>query len=231
MRGFCRPLTAANLHIRTLYSDGTEEVGQHLMNKMKEGTCASTGSRSRTITDIDLVESLDANERQDSQDCHIDIVSSDHVASADLIVFPMGSFFASILVNLLPNGVGRAIVRRKCPKVYVPNTGCDPEMAGYALAECVQRIIDMVRQDHIRNSPPHSQAADIPVNDILNFVVLDTVNCQYSVQIDKAIIAELGVVVIDVPLIDLQETSAENGRMNTRIDPSKIAEVLVSLAS
>jgi CofD-related protein of GAK system len=237
VKGFCRPLTAANLHIRTLYSDGTEEVGQHMMNVNKGAS--SQLSPSRKIVQMDLVEGLHSVERQESQTCHIDIVSSDLVASADLIVFPMGSFFASILVNLLPKGVGRAIVRRKCPKVYVPNTGHDPEMTGYTLAECVERIIAMVRDDHKRHSSRDLlQSADVPVRDILNFVVIDTTYCRYSVEIDKEAIANIGVAVVDVPLLSPDQCSAiqsvsQSGviEKSTRLDPSKIAEVLISLAS
>jgi CofD-related protein of GAK system len=239
VRGVCRPLTAANLHIRALYSDGTEEVGQHLMNKLSNVPKANNELLSlRKIAQIDLVESLCSEVRQESQKCHIDIMSSDLVGSADLIVFPMGSFFASVLVNLLPKGVGRAIVKRKCPKVYIPNTGYDSEMNGYTLAECVQVIIDMVRNDHNRHRASQMLAIDIPVKDILNFVLLDTANCEYSFEIDKQAISDLGVTVIDVPLVNLSTSlmtenilaCAANERY-TRLDATKVAEVLTSLAS
>jgi hypothetical protein len=77
-------------------------------------------------------------------------MSFELVGFADQIVFPMGSIFARILVNSHPKGVGSAIVKRKCPEVYmVPNTGYDPEMNGYTLVECVQVIIDMIREDQL----------------------------------------------------------------------------------
>jgi CofD-related protein of GAK system len=230
IKGFVRPLTGANLHIRTRYSDGREEVGQHLMNKGKDKSTSSTNNK---IVDIDLVEFLDLEgERQESQTCYIDIVSSDLVASADLIVFPMGSFFASILVNLLPKGVGRAIVKRKCPKIYIPNTGFDFEMNGYTLVECVQRIVDMIRADHVP-CDSETQLADPlvpPIKDILSFVLLDTLHCDYAVEIDKAAIENLGVVVIDVPLVDASDLERCDGK-STRLNPIKVAEVLISLAA
>ena len=55
--------------------------------------------------------------------CHIDIVSSELVVSSDVIVFAMGSFFGSVMLNLLVTMVGRAILPCPSPKAYVPNTG------------------------------------------------------------------------------------------------------------
>ena len=46
-------------------------------------------------------------------------VVRDLILSAEVICFPIGSFWTSVMANLLPAGVGRAIVRRQCPKVYV----------------------------------------------------------------------------------------------------------------
>mmetsp|Transcript_20456 Transcript_20456/g.48616 ORF Transcript_20456/g.48616 Transcript_20456/m.48616 type:complete len:464 (-) Transcript_20456:14-1405(-) len=222
-KGICRPLTAANLHIRTYYDDGTEEVGQHRMNQTKNLEPGSGRIHYRKILRIDLVEDLQDDSpdgtRQESQSCHIDTVSSNLVSSADLIVFPMGSFFASLIVNLLPTGVGRSIVSRRCPKVYIPNTGFDPEMHGYSLLECVQLIIDKVRQDH----PDGGE--DIPVGNILNFILLDTVRCVYTLPIEKDRIEALGISVIDVPLVN-------DSRPKSHIlDPEKVVEVLLSLSS
>eukprot|EP00532_Pseudo-nitzschia_australis_P016957 CAMPEP_0168249340 /NCGR_PEP_ID=MMETSP0141_2-20121125/1950_1 /TAXON_ID=44445 /ORGANISM="Pseudo-nitzschia australis, Strain 10249 10 AB" /LENGTH=533 /DNA_ID=CAMNT_0008185329 /DNA_START=265 /DNA_END=1867 /DNA_ORIENTATION=- len=251
VKGFCRPLTAANLHIRTLYADGRELVGQHLMSlasrspslmKNLDHKYPSDSHNSNKIVRIDLVKELnpasDAN-RQESQSCHIDILSSDFVSSvADLICFPMGSFFASIIVNLLPTGVGRAIAERRCPKVYIPNTGFDPEMTGRTIAECVSLIIDMVRTNpcHNDNERGETECVVVPVENILNFVLLDTANCEYAVPVDKAAIEKLGVTVIDVPLVEDHERGVENDASkhlgkSKILNAEKVSEVLISLAS
>ena len=47
----------------------------------------------------------------------------------------------------MPKGVGKAVVSRKCPKVYIPNSGCDPEMKGHSIADCAAQIIALVRRD------------------------------------------------------------------------------------
>jgi CofD-related protein of GAK system len=269
VKGFCRPLTAANLHIRTLYDDGREVVGQHAMNLVpklppfiQNADNASSVTKSYKIVRIDLVKELHSAshiERQQSQSCHIDKLSSDLVSSkADLICFPMGSFFASILVNLLPRGVGRAITERRCPKVYIPNTGYDPEMTGRTLVECVSLIIDMVRDDpcHASHKEQRKQKEDsshqeeskqvVPVKSILNFVLLDTANCEYCVPVDKKAIEELGVTVIDMPLADDTNINIDNDNDATNesdnvdyshrdkskiLNPEKVVEVLISLSS
>lgn len=244
VKGFCRPLTAASLHIRTLYSDGKEEVGQHLMNASK-GSASDRddgGGCHRKIVKIDLVENLLDDEkedgsscRQESQSCDIDIVSSGFVKSADLICFPMGSFFASIMSNLLPRGVGKAIMERKCPKVYIPNTGIDPEMSGYTLAECVALLMQMVRNDCMDSS---DGTISNPYEDnkaILNFVLIDTVNCEYCVPVDKEAIENLGVVLIDVKLVDDrvdEDLSFLGPRPKSKVlSATKVVEVLLTLAT
>jgi 2-phospho-L-lactate transferase/gluconeogenesis factor (CofD/UPF0052 family) len=224
-KGICRPLTAANLHIRTFYDDGTEEIGQHRMNASKYKILPA-----RKILGIDLVKNLQKDScsyesRQESQICHIDMVSADLVSSADLIVFPMGSFFASLIVNLLPRGVGRAIVARRCPKVYIPNTGIDPEMYGYTLLGCVQLIVDMVREDN------SDEGDEIPIEDILNFVLLDTQNCEYGIPIDKPRIESLGITVIDMPLVESPDIDGDAMSKLHILDPGKVVEVLLSLSS
>jgi len=235
-KGIVRPLTGANLHIRTYYQDGTVEVGQHRMGKARGAAMKSK------IVNIDLVEHLHPDADQESQKCEIDIVNSQLIASADVIAFPMGSFFSSVLVNLLPRGVGRAITQRQCPKVYIPNTGEDPEMFEYeTLFECAVVIIDMVRKD----------AGRVPIPDCLQYIIVDTRNCYYCVDIDKARIKGMGITVIDVQLVededcvvdqdpasclanvqlDEDETCCPGLEKKHVLDPNKVLEVLLTLGT
>jgi len=224
-KGRVRPLTGANLHIRALYEDGMVEVGQHKLGNST--TVAAHGK----IVKIDFVERLpekapSSEEHQDGRSCEIDPVSAQLVSTADLIVFPMGSFFGSILVNLLPSGVGKTIVHRKCPKVYIPNTGTDNEMYGYTLVECACLIIDFVREDAGVNTPVH---------DILNYILVDTKNCDYCVPIDEEKIGELGVQLLDLSLADDNTKSCADQQRtpckSAQLNPLKLAEVLLSLGS
>ena len=47
-----------------------------------------------------------------------------------MICYPIGSFYSSVIANLLPDGVARAVAENDCPKIFIPNTGVDKEMLG-----------------------------------------------------------------------------------------------------
>ncbi|CAB9525066.1 Gluconeogenesis factor [Seminavis robusta] len=227
VKGVVRPITGANLQLRARYQDGTTHVGQHLLGKE-----LPVGKHGR-IEHIDLVDSLlqdDATTRQDSKTCHIDSISAELLASADVLCYPMGSFFGSVLVNLLPRGVGRAIVSRQCPKIYIPNTGIDPEMVGLTLADCLQRIIDMVRVD--------TKETDANVDRIINFVLVDTTHCHYCIDMDKDRIRDTwgdSVVILDLCLVDDATRDAlRSGSIQEKcheLNAQKLVEVLLTLGS
>ena len=106
------------------------------------------GGKSK-ILKMDLVKYLHPlsgheKERQEPRSCSIDDVSAELISHADLITFPMGSFFSSVLVNLLPQGVGKAITERDCPKVYIPNTGEDPEVSAMVLSSSSSALTPIV---------------------------------------------------------------------------------------
>mmetsp|Transcript_9510 Transcript_9510/g.22394 ORF Transcript_9510/g.22394 Transcript_9510/m.22394 type:complete len:301 (-) Transcript_9510:1942-2844(-) len=243
VKGNVRPITGAHLHLRTLYQDGVEQVGQHLMGKRRPP---------EKIQRIDLVKLLEeeamGDTRQESQVCHLDFVSSELIASCDLLVFPMGSFFGSVLANLLPVGVGKAIHKCQSPKIFIPNTGIDPEMHGYTLSELVLCIVRMVEDDMLRGLEEYDDTMarmtirDKPhtnPRDIINFVLVDTQNCHYCVPIDREAIEAMGIVVMDMPLV--RSCSAEftstlpmedaTNRKSPTLDPTKLAEVLITLGS
>ena len=69
------------------------------------------------------------------------------IQSADLICYAPGSFFTSVLANLLPQGVGQAIAARDVPKLYLPSLGDDPEARGMRLPDRIDRLLQMLRAD------------------------------------------------------------------------------------
>ena len=77
----------------------------------------------------------------------------------------MGSFYSSLIANLLPRGAGQAIAEKDCPKVYIPNTGTDPEQFGMSLADNVRTLLHYLRKgcDSVQ-----------PTEKLLNLVFLDT---------------------------------------------------------
>jgi CofD-related protein of GAK system len=203
VRGLVRPTVDAALHLSADYDDGESVVGQHLI------TGKEVSPHDATIRDLRLVESLGGN---DSAVAPIDARTDQLIRSADLICYPMGSFFTSVVANLLPAGVGRAIAAAPCPKVYIPSTGDDPEARGYSVEQCVRTLVNFVRRD---------AGEDIPVERILNTVIADSEHGAYEGGFDVNAVREQGVEVLDLPLV-LQARPE-------LLDAQRIVEVLVSL--
>lgn len=86
------------------------------------------------------------------------------VAQAELICFPMGSFYFSLAANCLPGGMGEAISQNPCPKVFVPNTSPDPELFGKSLADQVREFLFYLRQ---------GETSTFENRQLLNYVLLD----------------------------------------------------------
>lgn len=145
-----------------------------------------------------------------------------HIAQADLICFPMGSFYTSVLSNLLPQGVGRAVAAVPCPKVYVPNTGTDPEQLGLSVADCVAVLLAALRRD---------AGADVPADRLLQTVVVDTRNGVYPGGIDREGLRAQGVAVLDAPVARaLPDGGAHAAAVAGRHDAEAVADLLLRLA-
>ena len=63
------------------------------------------------------------------------------IRTADLICYPVGSFFSSVMANLLPLGVSCAVREAACPKVFIPNLGTDPELFGLTVQDQVAYLL------------------------------------------------------------------------------------------
>ena len=129
----------------------------------------------------------------------LDETRQDLIASADLIVFPIGSFFTSVMSNLLVRGVGRAVAGCRCPKVYIPNASSDPEMRGHTIADCVGLLLAQLRRD---------AGEETPTADLLNFVLVDARNVEYTHGLDREAVEAYGVQLLDVDLEHWTQTRA-----------------------
>ena len=134
------------------------------------------------------------------------------IRGADLICFPMGSFYSSVIANLLPGGIGAAIAQAVCPKIYVPNLGQDPEELGLCVADRVERLVDAVRRD----------AGDgTPVARILNAALVDCSADAYALPPELDRVRSIGVEVVDLRLV--------SDSSHPWIDPNLLSAYLVSL--
>ncbi len=114
------------------------------------------------------------------------------IESADLICYPHGSFYSSMLANLLPKGVGRAIAGRNCPKVYIPNQGKDPEQIGMNHELMINTLLSQLRVD---------AGANCATRRLLNFIMIDSKRGRGFSPAALKQAGDLGIQIIDTPLL------------------------------
>ncbi|MHC4551056.1 MAG: GAK system CofD-like protein [Planctomycetota bacterium] len=204
VRGRVVPVTSESLQLAARLEDGTRIVGQHLLTG-KEGPPLSS-----PIVDLWLAADL---ARVDPVDAPADPTALEVVREADLICYPMGSFYSSLLANLLPRGVGRAVQESHCPKLYIPNMGDDPEQLGLPVHRCVEELLRHLHRD---------AGADAPARSLLNAVVIDAERGVYARPVDIAHVEALGVEVVDAELVD--------PRRPGRVDAGRLTAFLLARA-
>lgn len=199
--GTVRPVVNKDMHLAARLRDGTVVVGQHRMTGKEEEPLESP------IEDLWLTESL---ENVEPVQVFIRDKIRKRIAEAELICYPIGSFYSSVVANLLPQGVGKAVAENSCPKIFVPNTGHDPESIGLSVEQQVLRL-----QHHLVQSGAPEES------DVLGHVVVDSEHGDYRGGMDMNVIRAHGVEVIDCRLVS--EESAQY------TDRTLLAEVLLSL--
>lgn len=204
VRGTVRPIVNKDCHLAATLADGSRLVGQHLLTGKEVNPITSA------VYELSLVDGLD-----NCGPAEVTIRHKVHglIAEADLICYPIGSFYSSLMANLLPGGVANSIAENGCPKVFIPNTGRDPELVDTPVQETVKRLIDQLR----RNA-----GGDIPVGNLLQFALVDSERAVYPGGLDKTAIEDLGVRVIDMDL-------TQKG-VGTHLAPDKLLGALLSLA-
>ncbi len=203
VRGIVRPVVDSNLHLSAALADGTVVVGQHHITSREVPLAAP-------IRELRLTETIEAPEQR--VHVEIDERTAELIADAELICFPVGSFWTSVIACLLPRGAGRAVARVECPKVYVPNCGVDPEELGLAPHDQVRLLLEQLRRD---------AGEDTPTERLLHLVLVDSERGEYGGGLDIDRIEALGVEVVDTPLI-----SDESAPL---IEPRRLVELLLSL--
>ncbi|NJD20717.1 MAG: hypothetical protein FIA95_15710, partial [Gemmatimonadetes bacterium] len=116
----------------------------------------------------------------------------DLVAAADLVCFPVGSFFTSVLAALLPDGIAEAVAVSRAPKVYVPNPGGDPEERGMSLSERVRAL-----RSHLLRGVAGTDAALQGPAAVLDAVLVDAGR---AAELELEPIRRMGTQVVRAPL-------------------------------
>lgn len=188
----------ASLHLGVELNNGEIVLGQHLITGKEISPLSSPIKRmwlNQGLCDVNPTNQAIAADREDI------------IEMADLICYPPGSFYSSLLANLLPEGVGRAICNNPNPKVYLPNLGVDPEQLGLSLMERVARLVLTVTAD----------AKGKGRFSALNYVLLDD-SYDYG-ELDDGLLKYLNVEIIKTPLITQKAD---------RYDETRVAQALLS---
>ena len=177
VRGVVRPVVNRSLHLQVDLEDGTVIDRQHRF------TGKVTESITSRILDIRLIA---AHDPAAPVEVAIRKKTADLIREAELICFPMGSFYSSIIATLLPAGVGRAIVENACPKVFIPNTGDDPECVGMSLGDQVSQLLRYIKRDLDGTVDGH----------LIDIILLDDAPNRYKGELSRTDLDALGIQVL-----------------------------------
>jgi len=183
VQGTVRAVVDDNLHLCADLEDGSQVHGQHRLTGKEFEPLASPIRRLFLSNEVDKAVEVQPQLRKKNRKL---------IEAADLICYPPGSFYSSVVVNLLPAGVGRAIASNDCPKVYIPNLGEDPEQIGMDMQGLMYSLLSPLQADTPKKTP---------ANELLNFVLLDSRNGVYPSQPSFERMEAMGIQWIDTRLV------------------------------
>ncbi|WP_166423107.1 GAK system CofD-like protein [Paraglaciecola sp. 20A4] len=195
IQGVVRPIVEDNLHIAAYLQNGQTIIGQHLL------TAKETPALSSAITKLYLCEKAS---NPSAVDCLLQPTNRAYIEQADIICYPPGSFFTSIVANLLPVGVGDAVGKNPNQKVYIPNLGNDPEQIGMSLEDCVLTLLSYLRKN--------TQQA-LPASQYISTILLDVNDKYYPGGIPFERLRELGITVIQRDLVTMRSAPFYNDEL------------------
>ena len=193
VRGAVLPVAEASAHLCVRLGNGERIIGQHRFTGKISGRIAPPIQS--PIRKLWLAASLD-----DPAPIRASLAPglAETIRTADLICYPVGSFFSSVLANLLPLGVSEAVRAADCPKVFLPNLGSDPELFGLGVREQVGFLLG-------RLLPPFGACAPGQrgegVRRSLSLLLVDADERRYAGGIPHAWLERIGVRVVRAPLV------------------------------
>jgi CofD-related protein of GAK system len=199
VRGLVRPVSDSSAELTVQLEDGRILTGQRQITG-KEVPPLTSPVRDIWLSDA-AGKKIDVRISPDTEKL---------ISRAEMICYPMGSFYSSLIAALLPLGFGPAVAANPAPKIYIPNTSHDPEQGDLSVADQIAVLLRTLRH----NDP-------IVTGDLLNYVLIDSENGQYPADCDVQRLEEMGLGVIDVQLVS--QLSAPY------IDPRLLTAALLSL--
>ena len=203
VRGTVRAIVNDNLHLGADLEDGSRIIGQHMLTGKEQAPLTSPVKQ--LFLSADAKKFLPARARLRKKNRKL-------ITNADIICYPPGSFYSSLIANLLPDGVGKAIASNDNPKVYIPNLGRDPEQIGMTMDSSIQTLLRYLRAD---------AGLKQETGQLLNFVLFDSrVDSQLN-SVSMDLLDELGIQLIDTELVSQHDVSLYN--------PELLVSALLSL--
>jgi len=203
VRGTVRAIVNDNLHLGAELEDGSRVIGQHRLTGKEHAPLTSPLKQLFLSDDVEQLLPARAKLRKKNRKL---------ITNADLICYPPGSFYTSLIANLLPDGVGRAIASNDCPKVYIPSLGRDPEQIGMTMDSSIQTLLRYLRED---------TAAKHETGRLLNFVLFDSRAESQLNPVSSDLLNKLGIQLIDTKLVSKPGVSF--------YDPELLVSALLSL--
>jgi CofD-related protein of GAK system len=200
-RGQVRPVITENLHIGCELKNGAVAIGQHII------TGGFPREQKSPVRKLFLSASGDSRQPVDAE---INTATVACIRQAEVICYPMGSFFTSVAANLLPQGVASAVTANLCPKIYIPNTLADDEQFGMNLGDAVEMLADCLNQN--------SRPAD--PREYINLILIDSAQAKYPYDLELDRIRLMGIDVLDTQLVTPHSFPY--------IDPERLCRVLLS---
>lgn len=202
-RGVVRLAAEQPAHLAVRLASGEVVVGQHRFTGKENGGVASP------VADIWLTGSEDSPEPLSvaAAPCAVALIRQ-----AGAICYPIGSFYSSVVANLLPSGMGRAVAENGGPKIFVPNPGADPELAGHSLQTQVEHLL----------RPLQADAPGAGADRFLTHLLIDRASGTYGGGVPDAWLAAQGIAVVDVPFL------GSSGRV--AVDPRLLVAALGTIA-
>jgi CofD-related protein of GAK system len=208
VRGLVLPVVQENLHLAVELENAECVVGQHRITGRTRALPAPV--RRVFLTRQRPESALPPAEYQPG----VASLVATYIRAADCICYPMGSFYTSLLANILPAGVGAAVSKAECPKLYIPNSGIDPEQRGISVADGVALLLKLLRRD----AGPQTDTARL-----LNAVLVDSAHGCYPDGIDAEGIRAQGVALHDIPMVQSDNVQRHIPELATRAILSAMA--------
>jgi CofD-related protein of GAK system len=183
VQGVVRATVNDHLHLGADLEDGRRILGQHRLTGKETAPLTSPIKRLFLTRSMDEYQPTGAELRKKVRKL---------IQNAELICYPPGSFFTSLLANLLPDGVADAIASNGNPKVLIPNLGQDPEQIGMDMSDVLDMLLATLRQ----RAP-----ADRADADLVNVVLMDSKNGHYQGRLPHRKLAAKGIQLVDTHLV------------------------------